>query len=106
MSSQTEATNGQQSAFEQFTTTGSQPDGHHQIHSAVLKQVSPDSSVQTIRDHVLKSLCLRVPALSVADVHDLRVSLDVDVDADVPVDEQVTAVLQAAVATLAEWDHL
>jgi hypothetical protein len=29
----------------------------------------------------------------VADIHDLRVSLDIDVDADAPVDAQVSSIL-------------
>ncbi|SEO47379.1 hypothetical protein SAMN05216388_101313 [Halorientalis persicus] len=105
MSSQIEAHSGQQRALEQFVATGAQPDSH-QIHRSVVEQASADSSPQTIRDHVLKTLCRQVPALGVADIHDLRVSLDVDVDADSPVDAQVTTVLQAAVAMLDEWNHL
>ncbi|RXK48029.1 hypothetical protein [Halorientalis pallida] len=105
MSSQIEAHSGQQRALEQFVATGGQPD-NLQIESSVIEQVSADSSPQTVRDHVLKTLWRQVPALCVPDVHDLRVSLDVDVDADAPVDAQVTTVLQAAVAMLDEWNHL
>jgi hypothetical protein len=105
MSSQFEAPSGQQRTLEQFVATGAQIDSH-QINSSVLNQISADSSLRTVRDHVLKALCRHAPGIGLADVHDLRVSLSVDVDADAPVDAQVTAVLQAAVATLAEWDHL
>ncbi|WP_424016171.1 hypothetical protein ACOZ4N_00815 (plasmid) [Halorientalis pallida] len=105
MSFQIEAPSSQLRALEQFMATGSQPDSH-QIHRSVMEQVSADNSVETIRDHVLKTLCRQVPSLGVADLHDLRVSLDVDVDADRPVDAQITAVLQAAVEMLDEWDHL
>ena len=105
MSSQIEAPSGQQRAFEQFMATGSRPDSH-QIHSAVVEQIGDESSLQTVRDHVLKTLCQQVSGLGVADVHDLRVSLDIDVDADARVDAQVSSILQAAAATLAEWDHI
>jgi hypothetical protein len=105
MSSQIEAPSRQQRASEQFMATGSRPDSH-QIHSSVVEKIGDESSLQTVRDHVLKTLCQQVPGLGVADIHDLRVSLDIDVDADASVDAQVSSILQAAAATLAEWDHI
>jgi hypothetical protein len=92
MAIQTEATDGQQTTLKQVTAPESRPDSQ-QIQAAVQEEVSDNSSLRTIRDRVLKTLCQQVPSLSVADIHDLRVSLDIDVDADAPVDAQITAVL-------------
>ncbi|WP_246989027.1 hypothetical protein [Halorientalis marina] len=92
MAIQTEATDGQQTTFKQVTATESRPDSQ-QIRAAVQEQVSDNSSLRTIRDRVLKTLCQQVPGLGVADIHDLRVSLDIDVDADAPVDAQVSSIL-------------
>lgn len=84
---------------------GSVTDAYTEIHETIISRLPSSPSLRDVEGHVLKGLLRQVPVLSIEDVHELRVLLDVDVPDDASVDEQISTVFQEALQIIAKWQR-
>lgn len=109
MQSTSEADTGQRIALEDTDhlefNAGSVTDAYAEISTTVVCQLPSSPSVRDVKGYILKALLRQMPVLSIEDIHELRILLDVDVTNDASVDEQIAAVFEAAVQIIARWQQ-
>lgn len=82
---------------------GTVTDAYEVIHDTSKSDLSSSPSVQEIKGHVLKGLLRQLPILSIPDVRELRVLLDVDIEAETPIDDKIVIIFEAAIQIITRW---
>lgn len=82
---------------------GSFAAARREVQTTVEGSLSASATPSEVTRHVLVALLDQIPALSVPDVLELRVVLDIDDIEDAPLGEQIEAVFESAVHLIVQW---
>jgi len=76
---------------------------YSEIRRTVKSKLHNSPSLRVVQGHVLKGLLRQYSVLTIEDVLELRVLIDVDVTDNASVDEMIASVLEEAAEILAAW---